>query len=214
MDSVSNVPSQTISIGMVSGARYCLSEIFLHEETQLRKAQALRATAAGNFGGVSTGIGFWGSPEWALGGALALGIVEGLASNAAAKKGMSQLEEAVHLMASAQKSGTYVPVRDIQNIEVPQPGLWRGVVKQTVLKSYAHSGEPFILACTVEEGVICLAWEKVESFLPPPILQLNDAQLSEQYGITFDGKHYWYESYRYDKLPDAIGYAKSVHGRL
>lgn len=30
----------------------------------------------------------------------------------------------------------------------------------------------------------------------------------EEYGITFDGEHYAYGEYKYDKLSDAINYAK------
>jgi len=205
--------SQTIMIGMTSGARYRVSQVFLHEEKQLRKAHGLRATAATNLGGVSTGIGFWGSPEWALGGAFALGILEGVASGAAAKKGISQLEEASHVIASAQRDGTFVSVQDIQNIAFPQPSLWRGIVKHSVLKSYAHSGEPFVLVRTTDDQVIHLAWEKVESFLQPSPLVLSDDELMTQYSITFDGIRYSYEGHRYDKLADAINYARVEYAK-
>lgn len=158
-------------------------------------------------------MGFWGSPEWALGGAFAMGILEGIASNAAAKKGMSQLEESSQLMDSAERDGAYIPIQDIQNIGVPRPSWWKGSAKRAGLTSYAHSGEPFILVRTIEEGAICIAWEKVESFLPPPVRQLDDSQLMEQYGITFDGKQYFYGIHRYDQLANAISYAQSGGGK-
>jgi hypothetical protein len=41
--------------------------------------------------GVSTGIGFWGSPLWALGGAAALGLVEGALSSSARKQALQYL---------------------------------------------------------------------------------------------------------------------------
>ncbi len=199
--------NQTVQVGMMSGKRYQIEEVFLCEEGQLRKAQALRAVAAENLAGVSTGIGFWGSPEWALGGALALGLLEGIASSAAAKKGMSQLEEANQLSAAAQKESEFVPVCDIQNIAVPHPGSWRAVLNAN-RKWYAHNGASFITVRTSEEGVICLAWDKVESFLAPQPMQPSEKQLMEQYGITFDGVRYCYKVQRYDKLSDAIGLAQ------
>lgn len=204
---------QTVQVGMMSGTRYQIEEVNLCEEVQLRKAQALRAAAAQSLAGVSTGIGFWGSPEWALGGALALGILEGIASSAAAKKGMSQLEEANQLSVAAQKESEFVPVCDIQNISVPHPGNWRAVHKVN-RKWYAYNGDPFITVRTSEEGVISLAWDKVESFLAPKPMQPSDKQLMEQYGITFDGVRYCFETNRYDKLSDAIGFAQYEYGRI
>ena len=208
MDSVTKAPSQTISVAMASGSRYCISEVFLCEEAQLRRAHALRIAASQNLGGGSTGIGFWGSPQWALGGALALGILEGIANNAAAKKGISQLEEANHALTAAKNDGAFIPVEDIQNIAVPQPELWRGIAKNSALKSYSHSGEHFILARDLEVGPIYLAWEKIESFVPPPIPQIDVAQQMEQFGITFDGKRYFYGTYRHEQLANVISFAK------
>lgn len=204
---------QTVQVGMMSGARYKIEEIFFCEEVQLRKAQALRAAAAQSLAGVSTGIGFWGSPGWALGGALALGLLEGIAGNAAAKKGLAQLEEANQLSAAAQRDGTFVPVCDIQNIASPHPGSWSAFLKPN-RKAYAHSGEPFIAVRTSEEGTIYLAWDKVESFSAPKPIQPSDKQLMEQYDITFDGARYCYESHRYDKLSDAICFAQAEYTRL
>lgn len=179
MNTVVPAPTYTFSVVMTSGTRYRVEEVFLYEETQLRRAQALRLSAAGNLGGVSTGIGFWGSPEWALGGALALGILENVANNAAAKKGMSQMEECNQLMASAQRDGMFLSVRHIHSIATPQPGLWRGVVSRGSIKSsYAHSGEPFVLVRTSDNETVCLAWEKVEAFLPPLESKTGDIQTS------------------------------------
>lgn len=37
-----------------------------------------------------------------------------------------------------------------------------------------------------------------------------DSALMAQYGITFDGQHYFYGGYRYDKYADALAYAKRM----
>ena len=42
----------------------------------------------------------------------------------------------------------------------------------------------------------------------PQVAPPNDDQPMNEFGITFDGERYCYESYRYDKLADAITYAK------
>lgn len=229
LNSETTTPSQSFTVAMTSGSQHCVTEVFLHEETQLREAHALRIAASKNLGGVSTGIGFLGSPEWALGGAAVLGILEGIAGNVAAKKGLSQVDESNRLLAAAQTDGVFVPVRDIQNISVPKPSLWKGIMKQTasksgsLLKAYIHSGEPFVLARTLEGDIIYLMWEKIEAFLPPPMLKIgnvepieeqSDTQLMEQFGITFDGKQYHYGIYRYDRLDNAIRFAKSERSRL
>jgi hypothetical protein len=50
-------------------------------------------------------------------------------------------------------------------------------------------------------------------------LSLTDAYKMERYGITFDGNRYAYGEYKYDKLSDAVNYAKqqdkqSRNGRM
>lgn len=46
--------------------------------------------------------------------------------------------------------------------------------------------------------------ERVEKLQPPP----NDTQQMEEHEITFDGERYTYGEYKYDRLSDAISYAK------
>jgi hypothetical protein len=52
--------------------------------------------------------------------------------------------------------------------------------------------------------------EQVEKHRPPPA----DVELMEKYSITFDGERYAYKDYRYDRLNDAINYAKLQERRL
>jgi len=42
---------------------------------------------------------------------------------------------------------------------------------------------------------------------------LTDEQEMEEHDITFDGERYAYGEYRYDKLSDAVRYAKLQAGR-
>lgn len=166
-----NTPSlltPTISLIISSGNRYRVSEVFLYEESSLRKAQALRLLAEQSLKGVSTGVGFLGSPEWAIGGALALGLLEGIASNAAAKQGFAQLEESKQLMDSAKRNGIFFPISSIENIDLPHPELWKGLAKRGLAKAspYAHDGASFVLVRTYEGEVAYLAWDKIESYFP------------------------------------------------
>jgi len=42
----------------------------------------------------------------------------------------------------------------------------------------------------------------------PAVESVTDEQLMEQYGISFDGEHYHFRQYCYNKLSDAVAYAK------
>lgn len=44
---------------------------------------------------------------------------------------------------------------------------------------------------------------------PPP----SDSQQMEEHGITFDGARYAYGEYKYDRLSDAVSYAKLQNKR-
>lgn len=42
----------------------------------------------------------------------------------------------------------------------------------------------------------------------PPPRPMSDAELMEKFDITFDGELYHYKTYRYEKLADAVNYAR------
>jgi len=44
-----------------------------------------------------------------------------------------------------------------------------------------------------------------------PAGPIDQRQLMEQFGITFDGEKYHFREYRYDKLEDAVSYARRSH---
>lgn len=209
MISASAIESQSILFSMSSGSEYRAKEVFLYQESKLRQAQALRLSAAGNMNGISTGVGFLGSPEWAIGGAVALGILEGIASNAAAKKGLAQLDQARLLLTDAKKEGAFVPACNIENITEPNPAVWRGMLSQPTPMWYAHNGDPFILIRTIDERSIHIAWEKVEAVVPPLPRQLTDEELMQRYGITLNGSLYSYCGRHYTRLADALNMASS-----
>jgi len=48
-----------------------------------------------------------------------------------------------------------------------------------------------------------------EAWLERPVPSASDDQLMKQYGISLDGGRYRYRDYRYDRLGDAMNYARS-----
>ena len=43
----------------------------------------------------------------------------------------------------------------------------------------------------------------------PPVLELSHDQIMSKYGLSHDGEKYIFEGHRYDRIEDAVAYAKS-----
>ena len=78
-------------ISLVSGERLVVREVLLYDVNKVAEINSLKAQAGEKLQGFTTGLGFWGSPGWVIGGALALGAVEGIISNAKQKTGLQLL---------------------------------------------------------------------------------------------------------------------------
>ena len=204
-----------LKVGLVSGTCLTVSEIFLCLESPLRRSDALRLKAADGLKGFSSGIGFWGSPGWAIGGAIGLGLIEGLVSNSSAKAALQDLQEAARLASAAVSAGIFVPVKDIDGIGNPSPQSWRGIRRSAdgTYQAYVHSAEPFVQANTLEAGLVCISFDKIETYIPPTAPALDDSTLANEYGVAFNGQQYEYGGYRYDRLADAIAYAKTLRAK-
>jgi hypothetical protein len=206
----------SITLGLVSGAKYTVTDVFLCLEAPARQARELRLRAASGLKGVSTGIGFMGSPEWVIGGSLALGVLEGIASNATAKAAVHDLQEAMKLSAAAARAGIFVPIKHIDNIGQPSPSTWRGVVPAEFgeYNTFIHDGESFILVKTLETGHLHIAWEKVEFFVPPESSNSSEEEQMMEFGVSFNGTQFEYAGHRYDRLSDAISYARAQRAKV
>jgi hypothetical protein len=77
----------------------------------------------------STGIGFWGSPEWALGGAVALGLLEGALSSEARKQGAQLLQTAEAKFNALASSALLFDASQLGNAHVPHPQAWFATVR-------------------------------------------------------------------------------------
>lgn len=199
----------------MSGARLTVSEVFLCLEAPLRRSDALRLKAADGLKEFSSGIGFWGSPSWAIGGAIGLGIIEGIVSNSTTKAALQDLREAAKLAEASAAAGAFIPTKDIEGIDVPSPSLWRGLRRSVdgTYQAYAHNAEPFLRANTLESGVVCIAWDKVEIFIPSAVPKSDEPALADEFGISFDGQKFEYSGYRYDRLADAIAYVRTLRAK-
>jgi hypothetical protein len=111
-------------IVLASGQTLKMRSVKLYEEDKVNEIVSDRAAAAKSLGGISTGIGFWGSPSWALGGAAALGIVEGLLSNSMRKQGIELLRNAERKFQEMAKGAMYFDALKLMNSEVPHPQAW------------------------------------------------------------------------------------------
>lgn len=115
-----------------SGHSIIIEEVKLFPETEVAKLASLRAEAARLLGGTSSGIGFIGSPAWAIGGSIAVGFLEGLANNSMKKQATALLQEAMALHASLVDDGRFFSFTDIAGMATPTPQGWSSAVTDNV----------------------------------------------------------------------------------
>lgn len=111
-------------VRMQSGAEHLLSRVKLYHAELVAQIEALRVQAQTKLGGVSTGIGFIGSPEWVLGGSALIGALETALSKSAQKEGIRLLQQMEKLSLTLQYQGAFFPVEEIEHISVPLPSTW------------------------------------------------------------------------------------------
>jgi hypothetical protein len=125
------------TVTLKSGETLSVRRVMLYNANNVNEIMALRAQAQQNLGGVSTGIGFWGSPGWVIEGALVLGAIENWLSNKSAKLGMEQMTQARQKYLHMMTTGLWFDVPLVANFNLPQPALWSAIttreVKQEVL---------------------------------------------------------------------------------
>jgi|GEM_PF-7043733 len=115
----------------INGQEIAATAILMYPEAPVRAYQALTANARAVLGysGNGVGVGFIGDAEWALGGAVALGILGAMTANSRTKKARVLLKQAEQKRAEAIAGATYVDTRAITNIHLPEPHSWIGEVE-------------------------------------------------------------------------------------
>ena len=109
---------------LASGQTLRMRSVMLFEQNRLNEINLLRAEAAQKMGGISSGIGFIGSPEWVLGASAVTSLISGALSASARKQGIEMLNTASAKSLDLVNSGTYFSVADLANHHLPYPGLW------------------------------------------------------------------------------------------
>jgi hypothetical protein len=117
-------------IGLSSGIELIANRVMLFPEADIREILSLRAKAQEALGGFSTGLGFWGSPSWAIGGAAILGFAESLISNSKTKEGLKVLQEVAVKVEHLKRKGLYFDIAMIEGIYWARPGEWRAIQVQ------------------------------------------------------------------------------------
>jgi hypothetical protein len=109
---------------LASGQTLKVLGVKLYPADELAEINRLRAHGLQKLGGVSSGIGVIGSPGWAIGAGVAIGLLEGLVSNSVKTEGAKMLAEAERLAETTQGNGVVFEVAKISGVDQPYPNAW------------------------------------------------------------------------------------------
>ena len=151
-------------ITLVSGERLVVREVLLYDVNKVAEINSLKAQAGNELQGFTTGLGFWGSPGWVIGGALALGAVESMISNAKQKTGLQLLRLAAEKFNQLPNNSVFVSVDRIRSLQTPNPQNWSAMT--SIGARFIHNGEDFVTVRTAD-GEIAFRWSQVTSYAPP-----------------------------------------------
>lgn len=183
--STQEVSADCVQLLLSSGQIWKVRAIELYPAEQIAKIAGLRAQAAQKMGGISTGLGFIGSPAWAVGAGAVLGVLEAALSESSKKQALPIIKHAEELTMTLRSIGQLFHIESIKHIERPDPSawsastvasqrisentLWGGQVhtETEVTINFIHSGDEF-LNVQVDEGlVIGIRWSGVIGYVAP-----------------------------------------------
>jgi hypothetical protein len=125
---------------LTSGKSVRLNSVLLYPGTLIAEIASLRAQAAVKLGGVSTGIGFIGSPGWAIGGSVALGLLESALSSVAQKEGLRLAQAADQRATEVEIAGRFFPMNSVVNSEWPTPAKWNVPIETVRMIDVSNMG--------------------------------------------------------------------------
>lgn len=134
-------PENRAVVLLLSGHMLKIAGVMLYPADALMQVASIRAEAASKMGGVSTGIGFVGSPGWTIGASAALGLLEGAMSNAARKEALTMLRHAAQMEQNILGQGLLFRVGEIAGIKRPTPSLWTATARLEHSVSIQHMGQ-------------------------------------------------------------------------
>lgn len=123
---------------LASGQTLKILGVTLYPTESIAIISGLRSEAASKMGGVSTGVGFIGSPTWAIGAGAALGLLESMASDVARKNGFKMFAEADRQTNALYAQGLLFRMRDIANSDRPLPASWSSTTLVDDYQSIGH----------------------------------------------------------------------------
>jgi hypothetical protein len=176
---------------LASGQNLTIKSVTLYDERQVQEMVILISKAFENLGGPALGLGVMGSPEFVVGGAAAIGVVQGLLKSALRERGIAQLTELQEKVAALYEAGHTFPPAEIANIDRPDPMSWFALERRLVPPTnqapsktfglqpaarnnqdlryevrYVDSSEDFITIGS-DIGLLRLRWSSVVAYLPP-----------------------------------------------
>lgn len=149
------------NIRMVSGKEHIFYAILMYDAYTVQNAAGLRQAAQANFEGYSTGLGFWGSLPWVIGGSAVVGAFENTVTGFMAAEGNRQVQAFCHALDEMRRTAQFVKLDHIQSIRVPTPALWHASL--TDGSGYTLIDDPFIVLQT-STGTTSIMWDKVEEY--------------------------------------------------
>lgn len=172
-------PIITIGVVLCSGAMISITEIKLYRQESLIALNNKRAKIASLSGGVSTGLGFFGSMGWVAGASMAVGAIESSLSNVAQCEAIALMHEVFHDEIEIRNAGKFLPVHKIELIYMPFPNAWKAVTDEVLGGTtpegiklppkreppmYVHDGAEFVTVKDADGQVRDIRWKSVESY--------------------------------------------------
>jgi hypothetical protein len=124
LDGIMSLETDCPLLMLVSGQSLKMRKVMLYHEEHVKEIAVLRAQAMKSLGGVSTGVGFLGSPAWALGGAAVLGILEGMLSSAIRKQAIETLQAVESKSEALARNGVLFALSKVAGAIAPHPEAW------------------------------------------------------------------------------------------
>jgi hypothetical protein len=160
-----------VQLLLASGQTLHVRGVQLYPANELARIAGLRAEAAQKMGGVSSGIGFYGSLGWVIEASAALGIIEAVLSDSSKKAGLRLLVQADQLSVATCSLSKLFQIEGIKHIERPHPGAWTAEMygrNGTFTTTYAHTGDDF-LGVETENGFMSIRWSSVVGYVGPSL---------------------------------------------
>jgi hypothetical protein len=166
-----------------SGTVLDITHFVLYPEDIISLIRRSIAEAERQCAGFSSGLGFWGSPLWVLGGAIVLGSVESAVTENMHASGLQVIKQVMHLKEQLLQKAEPFSIQNICNVDRVDPSRWvagytryalqptagflksnKGYKLSSSTRFFAHHGEPYVSVISSDGRRIHVLWENVEQY--------------------------------------------------